>query len=48
LLAKLYRDDHLRSRNIMRFQGATLSEPYVNVSVHTAPERALGARSRSQ
>ena len=37
LLAKLCRGRHFRRLNFMRLQGATLAEPYVNVSVHTAP-----------
>jgi hypothetical protein len=32
----LYRDRHLRRQAFMRFQGATLTEPYVSLSVHTA------------
>jgi len=37
LLAKLYYGRHLRQLNLMRLQGATLPEPYMNLSIHTAP-----------
>ena len=37
LLAKLYRGRHFRRLYLMRLQGATLTEPYVNLSIHTAP-----------
>ena len=37
LLAKLYCGRHFRRLYLMRLQGATLTEPYVNLSIHTAP-----------
>ena len=37
LLARLYCGCHLRQLYLMRLQGATLTEPYVNLSIHTAP-----------
>jgi hypothetical protein len=36
LLAKLYHGHHLRRLNLVRLQGATLTEPYVKLSLHTA------------
>ena len=37
LLARLYRGHHFRRLYLMRLQGATLTDPYVNLSIHTAP-----------
>jgi hypothetical protein len=36
LLAKLYCGCHLRQLYFMRLQGATLTEPHVNLSIHRA------------
>jgi hypothetical protein len=36
LLARLYHGSHLRLQDSMRLQGATLTDPYVNLSAHTA------------
>ena len=37
LLARLCRGRHLRQLSWTHLQGATLAEPYVNLSTHTAP-----------
>ena len=48
LLAKLYCGCHLRQLYFMRLQGATLTEPYVNLSIHTTPASLTLETSRSQ
>src|ERR1019366_10352362 len=37
LLARLCHGSHLRLLNFVRFQGATLPEPDVNLTIHPAP-----------
>ena len=48
LLARLYCGCHLRQLYFMRLQGATLTEPYVNLSIHTAPASLTLETSQSQ